>query len=809
MAHHDRRVPLRRATSEAWERHSSSLRRLSTMDRERLEAVELALARLQASGHRGSGIGRALGPPPPPPPLPLRRHGSWSAPPSAASAGSGRDASASPKPSEVHTIQVAVRCRPRKASGHNKRDDHGSRRWMDHDLVDESSDGEEVSDSVDDNDDSSEDSYAQAQAYRKLHGLVDFVVPGPQQQGKPCILLPSTLAHAYAVPSGGASENDGKRRFEFDYVFPPWKTQRCVYEESVESLMAHVLHESAEGVAAHATVVAYGQTGTGKTYTMGMLGSHGTQNELGVIPRACTQVFGFVQQYNQGQHGQGSDVEGTKLSVSMSFVQIYLEAIQDLLVVSTIPGSAPARKDLPVRQQQDGSFYVEGLQEYAIDSLEDVFVLLETAQRNRMLASTARNKTSSRSHTLMTLTIKPKVDPLRHLNNRGRARPLSSEHYDDTDEDECEDHIWMSTISFVDLAGSERVDGALDFLKAARKKQELRIREAKFINKSLSALGGVIAALARPQQRSSVRSQPSSRPVVVSRSRLRGSPKQRPSTSVRTELDSPHIRFRDSQLTKLLQARLRCGSGRLLLIATIDDRAENLNETLSTLKFAAQCRSVELQPRTRAQGDEGAQRRKDSLLQEVFDEMKISYEEREMALQRMYEDRIQALEEQLETQASKINMARSVEPSALQNASYLALCSLVDLLPPTPIGSSKRTAHPSIESFADEKQQLEYVATLYHRLKESIRSTTATNRSVETNKSAIIPTRTTSPEKKSIGISKIPSPMSSPLRSQLRTASSRSIDVRNDPEFQRIAAVLLMNTDKIMDLVSDDDEVAK
>lgn len=156
--------------------------------------------------------------------------------------------------------------------------------------------------------------------------------------------------------------------------------------------------------------------------------------------------------------------------VTLSFLQIYLETVQDLLALPGSSASAdrakPWRKndsrrdcsaassDLPVRQGRDGTFYVTGLNEYEISSVEDAHALLELAMRNRVLASTAKNKTSSRSHTLLTISIKRR--------RRGaKSRYPSS---DDEDEncdaggsfDEYDDPKQASTISFVDLAGSER-----------------------------------------------------------------------------------------------------------------------------------------------------------------------------------------------------------------------------------------------------------------------------------------------------------------------------------------------------------------
>lgn len=437
---------------------------------------------------------------------------------------------------------------------------------------------------------------------------------------------PSLSIRAHSQAIGGS-----KRRFEFDFVFPPHVKQREMYEASVQQQVAHVLEAHARiRPPTHATIVAYGQTGTGKTYTMGMLTSVHDEAERGLIPRAIAQIMAYAEIHNSQQQLR-ANVAKSYVVVSMSYLQIYLETIQDLLVfpVGNSQSNKPIEKngrrsgDLQVRQRADQAFYVEGLSEYAVASLEDVHVLLETAARNRVLAATARNKTSSRSHTLLTISLKWSTRRRTSSNDRSSDDDIDSSGVDESDDDDDENAY---TISFVDLAGSERIDGTLHFLSTTRRRQELRIREAKFINKSLSALGSVIAALAQPKQQHRGTVSPS---LQSTRRSTKGHSQQPPSLSTQQQR---HIRFRDSQLTKLLQSRLLTGSGHLLLIATVDDQPKNVTETLSTLKFASQCRRVKLRsPRSKA-AMAAMKKRKDLLLEQVFQEMKTTYEEREAAL---------------------------------------------------------------------------------------------------------------------------------------------------------------------------------
>ncbi|KAL3671586.1 hypothetical protein V7S43_003502 [Phytophthora oleae] len=595
--------------------------------------------------------------------------------------------------SSVWPVLVAVRCRPRKRQRAKGRFTAGI--GADEEI--------RRSDSQDSSDSSASSSgrgtnysgtvqrgvfeYAACREY-DFSANYDGKVPPPQ------IRRPRRL-YVQGLRSGSTS---GRRSFDFDFIFPPWKRQRDVYDSCVEAQIRHVLQSHQQGQVQHATIVAYGQTGTGKTFTMGMLSDFNDEEAQGLIPRALSQVL----------EGAGNREEAV---VTLSFLQIYLETIQDLLSISGSNALATRGKswskhnarrtnsDLSVRQGRDGAFYVTDLNEYEISSIQDAHALLELAVRNRVLAATTKNKTSSRSHTLLTISIK----------HRRRSRYSSSEDESDHDEpDSDEEELKQaSTISFVDLAGSERVDGALHFLRATRARQEQRIREAKFINRSLSALGDVIAALAQPKPGGS-----------ASTSNVLGKltpclQDSRPN-SVGNEQGQPHIRFRDSQLTKLLQGRLMSGRGRLLLIATVDDQPKNLSETLSTLKFAAQCRRVELQRGAKGRGDRNHLRRQKSLLDQVFNDMKMMHENREAALHSEYQARIGALERELETARAAVQTPTPEDVASVHVASYTALCSLVDTV------CNDSSNHPNVVDFESGKNMLDYVAGLYSRLKEAL-----------------------------------------------------------------------------------------
>ncbi|KAG5204666.1 hypothetical protein JEQ12_019111 [Ovis aries] len=255
-------------------------------------------------------------------------------------------------------------------------------------------------------------------------------------------------------------------------------------------------------------IFTYGQTGTGKTYSM-----EGPPEDPGIAPRALQSLF--REMGTGGQH-----------RVTLSMVEIYNEAVRDLLA----PGP-PQR--LAVRQGPagQGGIQVAGLTHWDVPNLESLHQMLSLGRSNRATAATAMNQRSSRSHALVTLTLRT-ASPSRGPGTAG-------------------------TLHLVDLAGSERAWKA----GAAGSSQEdrdgaQRLREARTINRSLLALGGVMAAL---------------------RARR------------------PHVPFRDSQLTRLLQPALGPGATAVLLLQ-ISTRPEDLGETVCSLKFAERVGRVELGP---------------------------------------------------------------------------------------------------------------------------------------------------------------------------------------------------------------------
>uniref|UniRef100_A0A8C3YTX3 Kinesin-like protein n=1 Tax=Catagonus wagneri TaxID=51154 RepID=A0A8C3YTX3_9CETA len=314
---------------------------------------------------------------------------------------------------------------------------------------------------------------------------------------------PSSLVSLEPGPGGSVTTcyRGHRRRFRLDWVFPPHASQEEVFRELESAVLSCLGGYSV-------CIFTYGQTGTGKTYSM-----EGPPEDPGIAPRALQSLF--REMGTGGQH-----------HVTLSMVEIYNEAVRDLLA----PGP-PQR--LTVRQGPagQGGVQVAGLTHWDVPSLESLHQMLSLGRSNRAAAATAMNQHSSRSHALVTLTLRA-APPLRGPATAG-------------------------TLHLVDLAGSERAwkAGAAGASREDRDSAQ-RLREARTINRSLLALGGVMAAL---------------------RARR------------------PHVPFRDSQLTRLLQPALGPGATAVLLLQ-ISTRPEDLGETVCSLKFAERVGQVELGP---------------------------------------------------------------------------------------------------------------------------------------------------------------------------------------------------------------------
>ncbi|XP_019428732.1 PREDICTED: kinesin-like protein KIN-14I isoform X2 [Lupinus angustifolius] len=288
----------------------------------------------------------------------------------------------------------------------------------------------------------------------------------------------------------------GRRSFNFNKIFGPSSGQVEVFSD-MQPLIRSVL----DGF--NVCIFAYGQTGSGKTYTM-TGPKEITENSQGVNYRALSDLFLTADQRKETFH----------YDVSVQMIEIYNEQVRDLLVTDG------TNKRLEIRSNSNKGLSVPDASLVPVSSAIDVIELMNLGQRNRTVGATAINDRSSRSHTCLTVHV--------------QGRDLTS------------GTLLRGCMHLVDLAGSERVD-----------KSEAtgdRLKEAQHINKSLSALGDVIASLAQRNQ---------------------------------------HVPYRNSKLTQLLQDSLG-GQAKTLMFVHISPEADSIGETISTLKFAERVATVEL-----------------------------------------------------------------------------------------------------------------------------------------------------------------------------------------------------------------------
>ncbi|XP_064405609.1 kinesin-like protein klp-20 [Halichondria panicea] len=294
-------------------------------------------------------------------------------------------------------------------------------------------------------------------------------------------------------PETTISHGDKETSFTFDHSYFHGTKSSEVYSDLGQPLLEKAL----EGY--NATIFAYGQTGSGKTYCM-----TGTEEERGIIPLMNKALFDHIESASPTK----------KFLVTVSYLEIYQEVIHDLL--------NPHGKDMKVRQHPQFGVYVEGLAELVVRSGKDIEQLQLQGNRVRKVAATEMNQRSSRSHSVFMLSIK----------QRGEGDG---------------DGELKAKVNLVDLAGSERAEstGA----------QGHTLKEGAAINKSLSALGNVINALADLRKK------------------------------------GQHIPYRDSKLTRILEESLG-GNCLTVMLAMVSPADYNYAETFSTLQFANRAKNI-------------------------------------------------------------------------------------------------------------------------------------------------------------------------------------------------------------------------
>ena len=306
------------------------------------------------------------------------------------------------------------------------------------------------------------------------------------------------------------------KTFTFDNIYPINSKQDDIFNYSSQEVVKSVL----KGY--NGTIFAYGQTGTGKTYTM--VGDFFDNGLKGIIPRSFDFMF---EEINKDSHH--------KYNISISFIQIYLETIQDLL--------EPRNKEIRIREDPDKGVYLEGVQWVQVTSTEECGKIFQIGEKNRVTESTLMNAHSSRSHAILIAKIEKNI-----ILSQEQIKQLSKESNEKIKSERVMTH---SHLYLVDLAGSERVKKT--------KAENIRLEEAKKINYSLLILGNCIQSLTENKGKIG------------------------------------HVSYRDSKLTRLLQESLG-GNAKTSLIVTVSPSAYNLDETFSSLNFASRAMKVQNKP---------------------------------------------------------------------------------------------------------------------------------------------------------------------------------------------------------------------
>ncbi|KAJ5246629.1 hypothetical protein N7468_001612 [Penicillium chermesinum] len=376
-----------------------------------------------------------------------------------------------------------------------------------------------------------------------------------------------SMVHVTTPTSLAVDVPQGRKLFVFDRVFAETVDQDGVWEYLSDSVNSFI-----QGY--NVSILAYGQSGAGKSYTMGTSGpSEQSHDEaMGIIPRAAQLLFEKLDGPKHNRNGSNPTGLRTPQRYSMSsassfgkpqqektwqlkatYVEIYNEHLRDLLLPDST--SAADRSTVTIREDAKGRIILTGLHQVNINSFEDLIGALNFGSTIRQTDSTAINAKSSRSHAVFSLNLVQRKTP-----SNSPASPSTKEKRMSmpVDSYSSESVTVDSKLHFVDLAGSER-------LKNTGASGE-RAKEGISINAGLAALGKVISQLS---------------------SRQSGS----------------HVSYRDSKLTRLLQDSLG-GSAITYMIACVTPAEFHLSETLNTVQYAQRARAIQSKPRIQQIADD-------------------------------------------------------------------------------------------------------------------------------------------------------------------------------------------------------------
>ncbi|XP_040834816.1 kinesin-like protein KIF21A isoform X2 [Ochotona curzoniae] len=325
------------------------------------------------------------------------------------------------------------------------------------------------------------------------------------------------------------------KAFTFDYVFDIDSQQQQIYTQCIEKLIEGCF----EGY--NATVFAYGQTGAGKTYTMGTgFDVNIVEEEQGIISRAVKHLFKSIEEKKTTAIKNGLPPPDFK--VNAQFLELYNEEVLDLFDTTRDIDSKNKKSNIRIHEDSTGGIYTVGVTTRTVNTESEMMQCLKLGALSRTTASTQMNVQSSRSHAIFTIHVcQTRVCPQMDAENATDNKMIS----ESSQMNEFE--TLTAKFHFVDLAGSER-------LKRTGATGE-RAKEGISINCGLLALGNVISALGDKSKRAT------------------------------------HVPYRDSKLTRLLQDSLG-GNSQTIMIACVSPSDRDFMETLNTLKYANRARNI-------------------------------------------------------------------------------------------------------------------------------------------------------------------------------------------------------------------------
>jgi len=409
------------------------------------------------------------------------------------------------------------------------------------------------------------------------------------------------------------------KTFAFDQCYwstEPGSSSHASQEDVCEEIGSSLLDNSLDGF--NSCLFAYGQTGSGKSYSI-----HGTKTNPGILTWIVHRLF-----MERNRLEDDRQKEQKEIRVWISYLEIYNENLRDLLC-----HGLEDQQELKIRDSPKLGVYVSGMKEVPCESIEQVQKAIDYGQKKRIVAATQMNSCSSRSHTVFTLKV--------HLLTGSVPRPGEPDRR----------KVLLARLNLIDLAGSER--------QAKAQAEGQTLKEGCSINKSLSALGLVIKELCdRSAQEKSKRS--------FSGSLLKPTSPKSPSANLPTPTSVP---FRASKLTFLLKDSL-AGNSKTCMMATISPARENMEETLSTLRFAASVKQIKTQAirnmHTKDELIHNLRKQLEELRQQLSDggqDIDISSDqvrEQERLLEEMFKDRKVLLEQAAQAEEAREQVLREM-----------------------------------------------------------------------------------------------------------------------------------------------------